>query len=293
MTSFIDFARAHGLVIDPGKFHPSPRIRRCGTVDKPRSDNGAYFWDGERGWIHDWSGEARTIWWNDPHATPWTDAEKRAWVAKRASVTENQARLYERAAQRADIILRSARLDHHPYLEYKGFPDEKGLVMEDRLLIPMRNVKTNDLQGYQSIYWDAEARRYEKKMLPGMRARDAVLTMGIRGREAWLVEGYATGLSVRAALRSCGLSGSVVVCFSASNMVRVADQLPGHRFVFADNDESKTGEEAALETGLPWTMADGVGEDANDLHRKSGLFAVVRKIMDCRNQAMRHFGEMA
>lgn len=279
--SFIDFARAHGLEIDPGKFHPSPRIRRCGTVDKPRSDNGAFFWDGERGWVHDWSGEARTIWYHDPSAAPWTDAEKRAWAAKRASVTENQDRLYERAALKADLILRSAKLEHHPYLEFKGFPDEQGLVIDDRLLIPMRNVRTDALQGYQSIYWDAEARRYEKKMLPGMRARNAVLKLG-RGQESWLVEGYATGLSVRAALRSAGLPAAVVVCFSAGNLVQVAGQIPGRKFVFADNDESGRGQEAARETGLYYAMADTVGEDANDLHRKSGLFAVVKKIMDCR-----------
>ena len=74
----------------------------------------------------------------------------------------------------------------------------------------------------------------------------------------------------------------MVVCFSASNLIQVADQIPGKRFVFADNDESKTGEKAAQATGLPWTMADEVGMDANDLHLKSGVFSVVKKIMDLR-----------
>jgi putative DNA primase/helicase len=75
------------------------------------------------------------------------------------------------------------------------------------------------------------------------------------------------------------MTASVVVCFSASNLVQVADQLPGKRFVFADNDESKTGQTSAEATGLPWTMSDTVGYDANDLHMKDGLFAVVSKIM--------------
>ena len=48
--SFILFARAHGVDIEPSKLFPSDRIRRCGTVEKPRSGNGAYFWDGQRGW---------------------------------------------------------------------------------------------------------------------------------------------------------------------------------------------------------------------------------------------------
>jgi putative DNA primase/helicase len=78
----------------------------------------------------------------------------------------------------------------------------------------------------------------------------------------------------------------VVVCFSASNMIQVADQIQGKRFVFADNDESKTGENSAIQTGLPWTMADQEGWDANDLHKNNGLFAVVAKIMAVRAKPM-------
>ena len=78
----------------------------------------------------------------------------------------------------------------------------------------------------------------------------------------------------------------MVICFSASNLVQVADQIKGKKFVFADNDESKTGEKSALATGLPWTMADTVGWDANDLHLKDSLFAVVGKIMELRKREM-------
>lgn len=284
--TFIDFARAHGVDIDPNRLYPSDRIKRCGTVEKPRSGNGAYFWDGQRGWVMDWSGEARVVWFEDPHAKPWTDEEKRAWAAKRASAATEQDRRYQNAAMQADITLRSAKPDHHPYLEIKGFKDEKGLVLDDRLLIPMRNVVTNKLQGYQAIRWDPEARKYEKKMLTGMRAKNAVYRLGESKDESWLVEGYATGLSVRHALKSVGVNACVVVCFSASNLIQVADQIPGRRFVFADNDESQTGEKAAQETGLPWTMADQVGCDANDLHLSKGLFHVVKKIMDCRKDVL-------
>lgn len=283
MTDFISFARAHNVDIDPGRLYPSDKIKRCGTVEKPRSGNGAYFWDGQKGWVMDWSGEARVVWFNDPKAKPWTDEEKRAWAAKRSSAASDQETRYQHAAIQATQVLKSAKLDLHPYLEIKGFKEEKGLVLDDKLLVPMRNVSTNAIQGYQAIRWNMEERKYEKKMLTGMRAKNAVLFMGDRRfGESWLVEGYATGLSVRNALRSAGMPASVVVCFSASNLVQVADQIPGKRFVFADNDESKTGEKAAQQTGLPWTMADEVGWDANDLHLKKGLFAVVAKIMRCR-----------
>ena len=284
--SFILFARAHGVDIDPNKFFPSDRIRRCGTVEKPRSGNGAYFWDGQRGWVMDWSGEARVIWFEDPNATPWTDEQKREWMEKRRAANASRDTEYDKAAQKAHSVINMAKYATHDYLHLKGFPDLEGLVLDDALLVPMRNVVTNELQGYQRIYWDAETRKWDKKMLHGMRARNAVMFMGDRkAEEVWLCEGYATGLSILHALRSVGLKASVVVCFSASNMVAVADQIKGKRFIFADNDQSKTGEKSAIQTELPWTMADTVGFDANDLHKQSGLFAVVAKIMALRNKA--------
>lgn len=284
---FIDFARAHGVEIDPNRLYASEKIRRCGTVEKPKSGNGAYFWDGERGWVMDWSGEARVIWYEDPHAKPWTDEEKRAWAAKRSTAASEQDKKYEYAALQADITLRSAKQDHHPYLEIKGFKEARGLVLDDKLLIPMRNVVTNKLQGYQSIRWDIDTRKYEKKMLHGMRAKNAVLTLGNRDAgESWLVEGVATGMSLKHALKSVGIPAAVVICFSASNLVQVADQVPGRKYVFADNDESKTGEKSAISTGLPWTMADTVGWDANDLHQRESLFAVVAKVMELKKKEM-------
>ena len=278
--NFIDFARGHGVEIDYSKLDPSERIKRCGTTEKPKSGNGAYFWDGERGWVMNWAGEARVVWYEDPHAKPWTDEEKRAWVEKRRAQQSDQQRKYDLVALQADIMLRSAKVDNHAYLQYKGFSDEKGFVLNDKLMIPMRNVVTNKLQGYQQIYWDLEKRTYEKKMLTGMRAKNAVFCIGSRtADEFWLVEGYATGLSVYHALKSCGMTASVVVCFSAGNMVAVASQIPGRVFVFADNDESGTGAKSAEATERPWTMPDQVGYDANDLHQKDGLFAVVSKLM--------------
>jgi putative DNA primase/helicase len=285
--SFILFARAHGVEIDPNKFFPSDRIRRCGTVEKPRSGNGAYFYDGQRGWVMDWSGEARVIWFEDPNATPWTDEQKREWMDKRKKMNATRDTGYENASKKAYTTICAAKSAKHDYLHLKGFPDLEGLVLEDSLLVPMRNVATNSLQGYQRIYWDSETRKWEKKMLLGMQARNAVMYMGDRGaEEVWMCEGYATGLSIVHALRSVGLKASVVVCFSASNMVAVADQIKGQRYIFADNDESKTGEKSAISTELPWTMADTVGWDANDLHKSNGLFAVVGKIMALRNKVL-------
>jgi phage/plasmid primase-like uncharacterized protein len=279
--NFIDFARIQGIEIQ--HLHASDKIQRTGTIDHPRSTNGAYFWDGEKGWAMDWAGDARPVWFDNPDAKPWSTEERQRNALRRASEASNRDKEYLRVAERAETSLKAATALLHPYFSIKGFPEEKGLVIDDKLLIPMRNVSNNKLQGYQSIRWDASERKYEKKMLYGMRSRNAVFFLGERtAKEKWLVEGFATGLTVRAALKSVGITAAVVVCFSASNMAQVADQLSGKRFIFADNDDSGTGQKAAAETGLPWTMSDIVGEDANDLQQSGGLFAVVGKIMKLR-----------
>ena len=283
MSNFIDFARAHGLEINPARFQPSERIRRCGTTDKPNSTNGAYLWDGERGFVWNWAVEATAQWFEDANAKPWTEAEKAAWKAKRHAAYASQERDYQRAAIQAAEWLRTAKPGEHNYLHRKGFPEAQGFVTEDgALLIPMRSLSDNNLQGVQVVRWDEVAGKFSKKMFPGMRAKGAVFRIGDRtAPETFLVEGYATGLSVHAALRSVGLRASVLVCFSAGNMVYIAPQVK-RGFVFADNDASGTGQRCAEQTNFPWCMADEVGMDANDLHMKRGLMAVCQKLMEVR-----------
>ena len=285
--SFIDFARTHGVEIDPARLYASERIKRCGTTEKPTGKNGAYFWDGERGWVFNWAAEARVQWFHNEKAQPWTEAEKAAWKAKRQAAQATQEQSYQRAANRAAEQLRSAKPSEHSYLHRKGFPAAQGLVTDDgALLIPMRNLVTNNVQGVQVIRWDDEARSFSKKMSPGMKAKGAVFRMGDRtSPETFLCEGYATGLSIAAALRSAGLRASVLVCFSAHNLEYIAPQVGGIAFVFADNDASGTGERSAKATGLPYCMSPVVGEDANDLHARAGLLAVCQLLMTVRREA--------
>lgn len=284
MSDFIMFARAYGLEIDASRLLVTERVQRCGTIDKPRSTNGAYFWDGQRGWVFNWADEAKVQWFNDANAKPWTEVEKAAWKAKRAAAASSQEADYQRAAIRAAELIRVTQPGPHNYLHRKGFPDAQGMVTEDgALAIPMRNLETNALQGLQLIRWIEADRKWEKKMIPGMRAKGAVFRIGDKAApETFLVEGYATGLSVVAALRSVGLRASVLVTFSANNLVQVAPGVKGRAFVFADNDVSGTGQRSAEATGLPWCMSPVTGEDANDLHMRAGLMAVCQQIMQVR-----------
>lgn len=278
---FAEFARAHGLIVDSVV---AGRWVRVPTVDHPRKRNGAYKWLGDIGWAQN-------------HATMTSPA---AWRAREGSVRPvDVARIravsdrleaatkagWARAAAQAAELLEQAKQIKHDYLARKGFGEMPGLVLPDnRLVVPMRNWRTGNLAGAQLISWDGE--RWNKKMLPGMRAKGAVLRLGpLQARRTWLVEGWATALSVEAATRLLARPEAILVCFSAGNLKFVADRLceRGQSIaVFADNDASGVGQETARATGAPWVMSDVVGEDANDLHNRAGLFAVARLLMGVR-----------
>jgi hypothetical protein len=79
-----------------------------------------------------------------------------------------------------------------------------------------------------------------------------------------------------------------MVTFSAHNLVLVAQSVTGRACVFADNDKSGTGQDAAEQTGLPWCMSPIEGEDANDLHMRAGLLAARQLLMQVRLQTKGH-----
>lgn len=272
---FDAFCRAHGLIVDgvvPGRWVRVP------TVDHPRKKNGAYKFMGDIGWVQNHAVEMDVSTWRADEKTRETGDVSRIH-RQAAEFDDAMRRGWERAAQRAEQMLLQARSAEHNYLHIKGFGDLPGLVMEDgALMVPMRHWRSNRIVGAQLIRWLEAERRYEKKMLPGMRAKGAVLRLGSpQAPRIWLVEGYATGLSVEAAVRLLRLRDSVTVCFSAGNLVHVAKCLAEEGrevLVFADCDASGAGERAALATGARWCMSDAIGEDANDLHQRAGIFKV-------------------
>lgn len=177
----------------------------------------------------------------------------------------------QQAADRAAEMLKRAEQSWHPYLVKKGFPEERGFVLDGLFLIPMRDVQTNRINSLQMI--DAEG---GKKFLPGGKASGSVFVLG-SGMQTFFCEGYATGLSIRAALRSMYSTARVVVCFSAANLAKVAR----NGFVVADHDESSTGRIYAEKTGLPFWMPPEVG-DANDYHKKHGIRALASALNTLR-----------
>jgi putative DNA primase/helicase len=263
--NFVEFAHNNGLIID--RLYQDGKWHRVSTIDKPRKKNGAYLFDGRRGVVKNWATMDGFASWREGGVT--REVGERQARDMQASRKE-QERKHAQAAQKASLALSNAELASHPYLVKKGFPKASGLVLEGNLLIPMRDLKTNELVSLQMV---SEAG--EKKFMPGGRAKGAVLRLGPKAAKwTWLVEGYATGLSVMEGLRSLYREDAVLVCFSAGNLQHVSNLIPGRRMVFADHDASGTGQKVAEATGLPWVMSPIEGEDANDLHQRIGIWGL-------------------
>lgn len=184
---------------------------------------------------------------------------------ERAKLDREAEQAQDRAARKAGWILSQAKQEQHAYLHSKGFKEATGAVWwqaEDNnlLCIPMRY--RGNLCGVQLIN-----RKGEKRFLSGQRTAHAEFTIdndGV-GAKHWWCEGYATALSLRECLKMLRQRYVIHVTFSAGNLKKMAHS----GFVVADHDESKTGENAAIETGLPYFLPP-LG-DFNDLHKRDGL----------------------
>lgn len=269
--SFESFARDHGLILDYAV--ADGRWRRCPTEDKPRKRNGAYLFDGERGVVKNFATMVDFAAYRDGSSPVFVN-KTQLRDQRRRSEREAMAR-QSAAREKAQDMVKRAAFDIHPYLSAKGFPKERGLVLDGELLVPMREFSNYEqLNSLQRISADGT-----KMFLPGGKAKSSVLKIGPRfAAETWLSEGLATGLSVRLALRSLHRDAQVMCCFSAGNLAhvgRLARHWRGKVCVCADHDASGAGQKAAEETGLPWVMPPEDG-DANDLMQSKGAWAVAK-----------------
>lgn len=280
--SFFAHAQAHGLILE--HVIPDGRWHRVRTEDKPRKRNGAYVFDGVAGAVKNWAtmeGFAAYREGRENHI----DRRQLQAVRHAAQINEQQRR--EAAKREAARIVREARIvtprlaarklepiAGHPYLVAKGFPLQPFMECDGKLIVPMRTVR-GDLVSVQTI--DANGL---KLFLAGGQAKGAIHRLGgKKPSPVWLCEGYATGLSMKAALKDMYSDAPVIVCFSASNLRYIASLGLGTH-VMADNDASGTGQGAAVATGLPWVMPEAVGMDANDWERARGLRALCKLMRD-------------
>lgn len=267
--TFVDFARLHGIIIDA--LPPIGVWKRYRTTDKPTSRNGAVKFMGSHGFVQNHATMLEVNTWRDESDSPIAAQQAQASVNKAHQET---VRNNAQAAQKAVGILGQCKIKKHAYTASKGFPDEVLNVWETEAgpvaVIPMRIGA--DVVGCQLISEDGT-----KKFLFGQRSGGAQFIFDNKG-DHYLCEGYATGLSIRHALKNMKRKYIIHVCFSAGNMAKVAANLSGG-FVVADNDKSGTGERVAREIGWPYWMSDVVGEDFNDSHKRLGLFAASQSLI--------------
>ena len=275
--TFIEFAGQYGLVIEK---LVEGRWMRCKTADRPRKWNGSYKYLGDVGFAQNHrTMDQVAVWRSDERSHP-TSFKYLHHMRRQAA--EADLRAHESARRRAEEMLSRAVVDKHPYLASKGFPEERGFVLEGELLIPMRaHARYSVVNSVQIITAEGA-----KRFLSGGKAKESVFIIGHpRPRERWLVEGFATALSVRAALGDLRRDAQVIVAFSAGNLAHIGRRLRGRSpktYVMADNDQSGAGWRAAAETGLPWAMPAESGLDANDLHQRHGLRALVRLVREMK-----------
>lgn len=262
---FVSFARSHGIIIND--LPPIGVWKRYSTEDHPKKRNGAVKYMGTHGFVQNHATSTVVSLWK-PESSERNNLNIRSIVISQAQAEQQRQKLATEAVGKAVRMLNASGYRTHPYLQRKGFDDEQGSVLNIEnvpvLLIPMRCGKS--LVGVQQIWEDGT-----KKFLYGQRTSGATFTFDNKGINI-VCEGYATALSVRSAMKQLKRRYTIHVCFSAGNMVKVAAGLESG-LVVADNDASGTGQQAAAEIGWPIWISDQQGEDANDYHRRLGLFA--------------------
>lgn len=275
---FQDFAAAHGLMLRHIEFGKWVRVP---TTDHPSKRNGAYRHLGDVAFVQNHATmDSPVTWFPDGDNNIRIDAESMRRRCEKAAREMQEGR--QKAAKRAAWMMRQCTLERHAYLDGKGFPDALGNVMQQDsggplLLIPMR--VAGKIVGLQSITIDGQ-----KKFLFGQRCDGSEYVIDNKGLD-YFVEGYATGLSLRAALSALKVRYRVHVCFSAHNLAKLASDC-ADGIVVADNDASGAGVRAAEKSGRPFIVSQVAGEDANDWHRRLGTFRFAQEVRKALSEIM-------
>lgn len=250
---FEQFAESHGLIID---YIIRDRWVRVPTTDHPRSRNGAYIFDGLSGAVQNWAVHEKPITWRSEKIY----IPNKLLEIKKARAKQEQEDQRSQALRKASWIMHNGVTSTHPYLASKGFEYETGYVWNKLLIIPMR--VENRLVGCQMINHSGK-----KNFLKGQLTKGASTIFENKGVPI-LVEGYATALSVRLAMKTLGMRYKIVVCFSAANMVEMSKVFPG-AVVIADNDE--VGIKTAQKITDKFWLSPCADEDFNDYHQRLGI----------------------
>jgi putative DNA primase/helicase len=292
---FRDAIAASGLT-PPDEIIGDGKIQRFSSNWNPRDKAGWYvFHDDERPAGRFGCNRAQIdATWSSKNKREFTPEEKIAWRKKmddaksqrEADVARERAECAERAAK----MWEQAHETSHHYGVRKQVGTEGTRVLNGELLIPLRH-GPGPIVGLQRIMADGE-----KKFLKGTPISGAYTVLGKPTKTGPVVicEGWATGMSIRAATGYC-----IVVAFNAGNLTNVAKKiraaLPEAEIIIAADDDAftdgnpgvKAASEAAREIRASFAMPIWAGErdkdtDFNDLHAADGLDAVKACIADAK-----------
>lgn len=206
----------------------------------------------------------------------WKEFEARS-VREREKFKEEENIKHLKVAKECEEYLETLpeATDANPYCQRKGIKAPSG-CKEDKgfLIVPVRN-QEGDIVSYQKV-----PEKGDKLFATGGKVSGGFFQIG--ENPAFLCEGIATAESIHEA------SGrGVVCCFSANNLPKVAEFFPDC-VVIADRDKSKTGEDKARETGLPFFVVPEMseGSDANDYASINGLDALSEWLQGCSRPSM-------
>jgi putative DNA primase/helicase len=248
---FYNFAEQHGLIID---HLIRDRWVRVPTSDKPQSRNGAYIYDGQSGAVQNWAVHEKPIAWFDKNAK-----HDPQLAVRKAKVTEDLELKQKATAGKASWILGQCVKQTHPYMAKKGFPNEKVNVWNGMMVIPMRI--DGSLTGLQLISEDGK-----KTFLTGQKNKGATTIIDNKGMVI-LCEGVATAMSIRRALKAVKTRYTIVICFSAANILPVSKKYPDC-FIVADHDA--VGLRIASKTNRHYCWPPLEQEDFNDFEVRVG-----------------------
>jgi putative DNA primase/helicase len=272
-TDFKDFIRSCGY--EPPDHIPTEKITPFAGLNKPKGNKAArcfLFADGQGGWFCDYStGLYET--WQAKHATPYTDAERKAFTEKcqldRAKHEREQLEARAEAAKKACEILARAIYANasNAYLHRKNIKPHKAKTgdsgsLKGVLILPLYN-ELLQLVNLQFIQANGE-----KRFLSGGQKKSCFWWIGNKTPVILLCEGFATGASL---FESTG--NQVFIAYDASNLINVAKIVRAKNplaeiIIAGDNDVSGTGQTAARAAALAingkYILPPTVGHDWND-----------------------------
>ena len=302
ITAFIDHLRSLGIgPFDAAEIIADDKRRRYRLEDdKPKTRNGSYQLKQEPdgfavGWARSFK-EGVTHNWHIKTSRKADQAQRDEWKkraadARKARDAKTAAEAKAAAEKAAFIWSQAATTGTTGYMEAKGIDALNGArIWRDMVVVPMR--AAGKITGLQFISADGS-----KRFLTGSQKDGAYHAMANRGEaldKIVIAEGYATAVSVRAALAL-----PVIVAFDAGNLKSVAKALhkknPAAVIMFAaDNDKWTTkpdatpynpgiehAQQAALAIGGGRVVAPDVPSDDearrtdwDDIARSDGLDAI-------------------